>query len=170
MEIILKQPTLNEYNLSLRDLHDNLDDVIKRRHIKPKIKNLINIYEQSTQAPTNDETETITSEQISEPAINPTTQLIRFLINRNRADTEQLNLTHYRNIRCKDNNNKSCIIPIYKTPDSTEQIKHIEQQQHVLLTLNNIYCFFTRDIYNIKYGDVLNTMETIYKIDAIPTM
>ena len=166
MAIILKPATLNEYNLSLKDLHDDLNDVIKRRHIKPKIKKLINIYEQSTQAPTNDETETITSE----PITNPTKQLIRFLINRNRADTEQLNLTHYKNIRCKDNNNNSCIIPIYKTPDNTEQIKHIEQQQRVLLTLNNLYCFFTRDIYDIKYCDVLNTMETKYKMDARPTI
>ena len=164
MEILLKPATLNEYNLSLRDLHEDLNDVIKRRCIKPKIKNLINIYEQSTQAPTSDETETITSE----PATNPTKQLIKFLINRNREDTEQLNLTHYKNIRCKDSNNKSCIIPIYKAPHNTEQIRNIRQQQHVLLTLNNLYCFFIRDIYDVKYVDVLNTMETKYKIDARP--
>ena len=98
----------------------------------------------------------------------PSPHLIKFLITRNRKDTKRLNLTHYRNIKCKDSNNKSCIIPIYKAPYDTEQIRNIRQQQHVLLTLNNLYCFFIRDIYCIKYVDVIDTMEAKYKMEARP--
>lgn len=56
MAITLKPATLNDYNLSLKTLHDNLDHVIskKGKTIKPSIKNLIDIYEQSTQASTTD--------------------------------------------------------------------------------------------------------------------
>ena len=43
---------------------------------------------------------------------NPTKELIHFLINRNREDAKRLKLIHLKNIRCKDNNNKSCIVPI----------------------------------------------------------
>ena len=46
--------------------------------------------------------------------INPTKELIRLLINRNRPDANRLNLKHVENMRCQDNNIKSCIIPIYK--------------------------------------------------------
>jgi len=54
MAITLKPATLNDYNLSLKTLHDNLNHVIskKGKTIKPSIKNLIDIYEQSTQAST----------------------------------------------------------------------------------------------------------------------
>ena len=36
--------------------------------------------------------------------IKPTKLLIIFLINRNRGDATRLNLTHVKNIKCKDNN------------------------------------------------------------------
>ena len=82
----------------------------------------------------------------------------------------RLKLTHYRNIRCKNSNNKSFVVPIYKTPYDTEQIRNIRQQQHVLITLNNLYCFFTRDIHTheLKYDDVVRTMEIKYKIEVRP--
>ena len=53
---VINQPKLNEYNLSIRDLNNNLNDVIKKREIKPHIKKLITIYEQSTRASTTEET------------------------------------------------------------------------------------------------------------------
>ena len=100
--------------------------------------------------------------------INPTKELIKFLINRNRADATRLNLTHFKNIRCKDNNNKSCIIPIYKTPADIKTIKHIEENEKnlIVLTLNKIYSVFIRDIYNINYTELLNRMATRYKLEV----
>ena len=50
----LKQTPLNEFNLSLKTLHDNLNDVIQKKSVKPSIKKLMDIYEQSTQATTAD--------------------------------------------------------------------------------------------------------------------
>jgi len=101
---------------------------------------------------------------------NPTKELIIFLINRNRADATRLNLTHFKNIRCKDNNNKSCIIPIYKTPEDRRTIKHIEENENnlIVLTLNKIYSVFIRDIYNINYTELLNRMATRYKLEVRP--
>ena len=50
----LKQAPLNEFNLSLKTLQDNLNDVIQKKSVKPSIKKLMDIYEQSTQATTAD--------------------------------------------------------------------------------------------------------------------
>ena len=52
---MLKPTPLNEYNLNIKDLHDNLDNVIKKRYIKPAIKKYVDIYEQSTQPSTSEE-------------------------------------------------------------------------------------------------------------------
>jgi hypothetical protein len=172
---VIKPATINEHNLSLNDLNNALKHVIKTRTTTPKIKDLINIYEQSTRASTTQETtpsETTHSEeqQGETTPINPTKELIRFLINRNRADATRLNLTHFKNIRCKDNNNKSCIIPIYKTPEDRRIIKHIEENENnlIVLTLNKIYSVFIPDIYNINYTELLNRMATRYKLEVRP--
>ena len=50
----LNKPPLNEFNVSLNTLQDNLNDVIQKKSVKPSIKKLIDIYEQSTQASTAD--------------------------------------------------------------------------------------------------------------------
>ena len=50
MEIVLKQPTLNEYTLNAHELSENLTNVIKHKNIKPSIKKIIELYEQSTRA------------------------------------------------------------------------------------------------------------------------
>ena len=54
MAIVLTQPALNEYRLSAHELHENLNSVIKHRGIKPSIKKIIDLYEQSTRASTTD--------------------------------------------------------------------------------------------------------------------
>ena len=168
---VIKPATINEHNLSLNDLNNELKRVIKTRTTTPKIKDLINIYEQSTR-PSTTPSETTHSEQQQDETtpINHTKALIRFLINRNRADATRLNLTHFKNIRCKDNNNKSCIIPIYKTPEDRRTIKHIEENENnlIVLTLNKIYSVFIRDIYNINYTELLNRMATRYKLEVRP--
>ena len=100
----------------------------------------------------------------------PTKELIRFLINRNRPDANRLNLKHFKNIRCKDNNNKSCIIPIYKPPTNKEAIKHIEESEDdlIITTNNKCYVVFIRDIYNIHYTNLLNRMAKRYKMEVRP--
>jgi len=50
MAIVLKQPTLNEYTLNAHELNENLNHVIKHKNIKPSIKKIIELYEQSTRA------------------------------------------------------------------------------------------------------------------------
>ena len=43
MEIVLKQPTLNEYTLNAHELSENLTNVIKHKNIKPSIKKIIEL-------------------------------------------------------------------------------------------------------------------------------
>jgi len=97
---------------------------------------------------------------------NPTIELIRLLISRNREDARQLKLTHFKNIKCNNDNNKSCIIPIYKIPDSREYIKDVKDSDLVVETLNCKYAIFIRDIYNITYKNLLERMESRYKINV----
>ena len=97
---------------------------------------------------------------------NPTKQLIHFLINRNREDAKRFKLTHFKNIRCKDNNNKSCIIPIYKTPENPEELKEAERSDLLIQTINYKYTIFIRDIYNIKYRDLMERMDARYKLNV----
>jgi hypothetical protein len=164
---VIKPATINEHNLSLNDLNNELKRVIKTRTTTPKIKDLINIYEQSTR-PSTTPSETTHSEQQQDETtpINHTKALIRFLINRNRADATRLNLTHFKNIRCKDNNNKSCIIPIYKTPENREDQNKAEQSRLLIHTINYKYFIFIRDIYNITYKNLLERMDGRYKINV----
>lgn len=58
------------------------------------------------------------------------------LINRTRADSNNLNLQHFKNIGCKDNNNKYCLVPIYQTPDNLEEL---EQAEHSVLLATTIH-------------------------------
>ena len=102
----------------------------------------MDIYERST-APT----ETTQSEREH----NPTIELIRFRISRNSEDASNLKLKHFKNIRCEDNNNKSCIIPIYKTPENREDLKDVKQSNLLIETINFKHAIFIRDIYNITY-------------------
>jgi hypothetical protein len=157
MEIVLKQAKLNDDNLSINTLHDNINNIIKKRNINNNIKGIMDIYERST-APT--ETEQ------SEPEYNPTLGLIRFLISRNREDATFLKLKHFKNIKCNSDNNKSCIIPIYKIPESREYIKDVKNSNLVVETLNCKYAIFIRDIYNITYKNLLERMENRYKINV----
>ena len=164
MAIVLKPPTLNEYRLNAHELQENLNNVVKRKQINPKIKNIVDIYERSTAPP-----ETTPSEQsmaTTQRESNPTKELITFLINRNREDANDLKLTHFRNIRCKDNNNKSCIVPIYKTPENREDQNKAEQSNLLIHTINYKYFIFIRDIYNITYKDLMERMDGRYKINV----
>ena len=170
---VIKPATISTHNLSLNDLNNDLKHVIKKREINPNIKHIINIYEQSTRASTTQETtpsETTPSEQQQDETtpINPTKELTRFFINRNRADATRLNLTHFKNIRCKGDNNKSCIIPIYKTPEDRITQKHIEENENnlIVLAITKMYSIFIRDIYNINYTELLNRMATRYKLEV----
>jgi hypothetical protein len=117
----------------------------------------MDIYERSTQP-----TETAQSE----PEYNPTIEWIRFLISRNREDARQLKLKHFKNIRCNDNNNRSCIIPIYKIPESREYIKDVKDSNLVVETLNCKHAIFIRDIYNVTYKHLLERMDKRYKINV----
>ena len=105
---------------------------------------------------------TTTSEATQEN--NPTKELIQFLIKRNREDATRLKLTHFKNIRCKDNNNKSCIVPIYKAPESRDDLNNAEQSRLLVHTINYKYFIFIRDIYNITYKNLLERMDARYKI------
>ena len=71
--------------------------------------------------------------------INLTWELLQFLIKRNKQDATHLQLTHFKNIRCKDNNNKSCIIPIYKTPENRDDLNDVEQSNLLIHTINYKY-------------------------------
>jgi len=159
---VIKKAPLNDYNLKLKTLHDNINDVIQKKSVKPSIKKLIDIYEQSTQASTTKET--TTSEATQEN--NPTKELIHFLINRNREDAKRFKLTHFKNIRCKDNKNKSCIIPIYKTPENREELNEVERSKLLVQTINYKYAIFIRDIYNITYKNLMERMDARYKINV----
>ena len=117
----------------------------------------MDIYERST-APT----ETAQSEL----EYNPTIELIRFLIVRNKEDATKLKLKHFKNIRCNDNNNRSCIIPIYKIPENRDYINDVEKSNLVVETLNCKHAIFIRDIYNITYNNLLERMESRYKINV----
>ena len=155
MEIMLKPTPLNEHNLNIKDLHDNLDNVIKKRNIKPAIKKYVDIYEQSTQPST------------SEEEIRDTRkELIRFLIKRNKNDVERLNLKHFKNIKCKDNNNKSCIVPIYKQKNNQNTDINNEKGELFIYTPNKKYILFIRDLYNINYTNILNHLIKRYKLDV----
>ena len=107
---------------------------------------------------------TTTSEATKEN--NPTKELIHFLINRNREDAKRFKLTHFKNIRCKDNNNRSCIIPIYKTPENREELNEAERSKLLIQTINYKYAIFIRDIYNITYKDLMERMDARYKINV----
>ena len=152
---MLKPTPLNEYNLNIKDLHDNLDNVIKKRNIKPAIKKYVDIYEQSTQPSTSEE-------EIRDPR----KELIRFLIKRNKNDVERLNLKHFKNIKCKDNNNKSCIVPIYKQKNNQNTDINNEKGELFIYTPNKKYILFIRDLYNINYTNILNHLIKRYKLDV----
>ena len=168
LNITLKKAPLNELNLSLNTLNDNLNDAIQKKSVKPSIKKLIDIYEQSTQASTTEEEQQPSEATTNEEAQteNPTKELIRFLINRNREDAKRFKLTHFKNIRCKDDNNKSCIIPIYKAPENPEEQNEAEKSNLLIQTINYKYAIFIRDIYNIKYRDLMERMDARYKINV----
>jgi hypothetical protein len=117
----------------------------------------MDIYERRT-APT--ETEQI------EPEHNPRLELIRLLITRNREDATNLKLKHFKNIKCTNNNNKIWIIPIYKIPESREDIQAIKDSFLVVKTLNCKYAIFIKDLYNITYKKLLERMESRYKINV----
>lgn len=163
LNAITKPQQLTEQNLKLKTNADDIENIYK--NIKPNIKCNVDIYEKSTRANTEETAPTETTTDI-----NPTKELIRFLINRNRTDANRLNLKHFKNIRCKDNNNKSCIIPIYKPPTDTEAIKHIEESENdlIITTNNKCYVVFIRDIYNIHYTNLLNRMAKRYKMEVRP--
>ena len=72
MAIVLKQPPLNEHRLSAHTLQENLNNVIKHKNVKPAIKNLIDLYEQSTQASTT-EGDTYTVPEFNNELINDLT-------------------------------------------------------------------------------------------------
>ena len=146
---------LNSYNLNT--LHNNISDVIQKKQIKPSIKKLMDIYEQSTQASTDEE---ITEET------NPTKILIEFLINRNKNDVIKFNLKHFKNIRCKDINNKSCIVPIYNAPIDREELENARYSNLLIHTINNKYFIFIRDIYEIKYMDLMERLDKRYKLNV----
>ena len=154
----MKPATINEHNLSSNDLNNELNRAIKTRTTTPKIKDLINIYEQSTRASTTQETTPSEQQQDETTQINPTKELIQFLINRNREDAKRFKLTHFKNIRCKDNNNKSCIIPIYKTPESRGDQRKAEQSNLLIHTINYKYFIFIRDIYTTTYTNLMERM------------
>ena len=155
MAIMFKPAPLNEYNLNIKDLHDNLDNVIKKRNIKPAIKQYVDIYEQSTQPSTSEE-------EIRDPR----KELIKFLIKRNKNDVERLNLKHFKNIKCKDNNNKSCIVPIYKQKNNHNTDINKEKGEIFIYTPNKKYIIFIRDLYNINYTNILNHLIKRYKLDV----
>ena len=155
MAIMLKPAPLNKYNLNIKDLHDNLENVIKKRYIKPAIKKYVDIYEQSTQPSTSEE-------EIRDPR----KELIRFLIKRNKNDVERLNLKHFKNIKCKDNNNKSCIVPIYKQRNNQNTDINKEKSELFIYTPNKKYILFIRDLYNINYTNILNHLIKRYKLDV----
>lgn len=159
MALTLKPAELNTFNLSLKTLHDNINDVIQKKHIKPSIKKLMDIYEQSTQATTTDEAE-------APEDTNPTKILIKFLINRNKNDVIKFNLKHFKNIRCKDINNKSCIVPIYNAPIDREELDTTEKSNLLIHTINYKYCMFIRDIYEIKYMDLMERLDKRYKLNV----
>ena len=155
--VINNQPKLNEYNLSIRDLNNNLNNSITKSEIKLTIKTLITIYEQSTRASTTTETTEETA------PTNPTDELITFLINRNREDSERFKLTHFKNIRCNDANNRSCIIPIYKAPKDRHELNEAELSNILIHTINYTYFRFRRDMYNITYKNIMERMDPRYK-------
>ena len=92
MAIVLTQPSLNEHELNIYTLHNNLNNVIKKRTINPKIENIVELYERSTAPPdtTPSEQDTATTQDEN----NPTKELIQILNNRNREDATRLKLTH----------------------------------------------------------------------------
>ena len=69
---VIKPATINEHHLSLNDLNNELNRAIKTRTTTPKIKDLINIYEQSTRASTTQETTPSEQQQDETTQINPT--------------------------------------------------------------------------------------------------
>lgn len=157
MENVLKQPAFKfkffdeEINSLIKSIKKPEEDQIKQR----KRGDFIDIYERST-APSESNTETA--------QYNPTKELIQFLIKRNREDATRLKLTHFKNIRCKDNNNKSCIVPIYKAPEKREDQHTAENSNLLIHTINYKYMIFIQDIYNITYKDLLERMDARYKI------
>ena len=100
----------------------------------------------------------------------PTKELIRFSINRTRPDAKRFNSKHFEKIRCKDNNNKSCIIPIYKPPANMDTQKDIEESENhlIMCTNNEWHVVFMRDIYNIHYTNLSSRMATRYKVEVRP--
>jgi len=97
---------------------------------------------------------------------NPTKELIHFLIKRNKKDVERLNLKHFKNIKCKDNNNKSCIVPIYKQKNNHNTDINKEKGELFIYTPNKKYILFIRDLYNINYTNILNHLIKRYKLDV----
>ena len=90
------------------------------------------------------------------------------MINRNKATASRLNLKHFKNIRCNDIKSKSCIIPIYKTPEDAENIKQANDNEYKLIvyTLNKKYIIFLDDLLYKNYGELINRMRTRYKLDV----
>ena len=115
----------------------------------------MDIYEQSTQPSTSEE-------EIRDPR----KKLIKFLIKRNKNDVERLNLKHFKNIKCKDNNNKSCIVPIYKQKNNQNTGINNEKGELFIYTPNEKYILFIRDLYNINYTNILNHLIKRYKLDV----
>jgi len=95
---------------------------------------------------------------------DPTQTLIKYLITRNKPDRERLQLNHFKNIRCNDNDNKSCIIPIYTPTDNIDTLPN----DLIILTPNNKYCFFINDLYNVNYTALLSRLITRYKLTVRP--
>jgi len=161
MANVLKQPAFKskffdeEINNLINSIKKPEEDQIKQR----KRGEIIDIYERST-APSENNTEATPREY------NPTKELIQFLIKRNRKDATRLKLTHLKNIRCNDNNNKSCIVPIHKAPESRDDLNKAEQSRLLVHTINYKYFIFIRDIYNITYKNLSERMDTRYKINV----
>jgi len=152
LNITLKKAPLNELNLGLNTLNDKLNDAIQKKSVKPSIRKLINIYEQSTQASTEDG-ETYNAPEFNSELIDDLTNEEHIIYNRNFKQETYLNQPlFYINYTY---NNK--IIKLYAHGHKPDNYKFIDNLGNLYLCSNKpfylIGCepFKPEEFYKLMY-------------------
>ena len=155
--IILKQPTLNDYNLSIRDLHDKIDDVIKKRDIKPAIKKYVDIYEQSTQASaTSEQQQYYNVPEFNEQLIDNLTNEGNIIYNKRYKQETYLNNALFYILW----NYKGWQVKIYAYGFKPSNYTYVEQLGNLYFVSNKWFILFKCEPFNITQFNKL--VDVIY--------
>ena len=158
MAIVLKQPTLNEYTLNAHELNENLNHVIKHKNIKPSIKKIIELNEQSTRASTTEDS-TYTVPEFNDELIDNLTNDEHIIYNRHYKQETYLNQPlFYINYTY---NNKN--ITLYAHGHKPENYKFIDNLGNLYLCSNKPFYFTGCEPF--KHEQFLKLMYIIYYDD-----